>query len=165
MTDHLTGALSRHALAEGAARLIAEVRAGAGQLAVIMVDLDHFKQVNDRYGHAGGDAVLRHAARVLQAQLRAQALLARFGGEEFVALVPVQSLPLARRVAERMRQSLEAAAWHDVLPDLAKVTASLGVTLLEADESFEHALARADEAMYRAKNGGRNQVQMGLSAA
>ena len=165
MTDHLTGSLSRHALADGASTLIAHTRQGDGRLAVIMVDLDHFKQVNDRHGHAGGDAVLRHAVQVLQAQLRGEALLARYGGEEFVVLAPVSDLPVARRVAERMRQALEEATWPDVLPGLIKVTASLGVTLLARDESLEHALARADEALYRAKNGGRNQVQVGLAAA
>ena len=165
MTDHLTGSLSRHALADGAATLIARVRAGDGQLAVIMVDLDCFKQINDQHGHSGGDAVLRHAAQVLQAHLRAEALLVRYGGEEFVALAHVSDLPVARRVAERMRRGLEETTWPDVLPGLVKVTASLGVTLLSSDESLEHALARADEALYRAKNGGRNQVQVGLAAA
>jgi len=145
--------------------LIARVRQGGGRLAVIMVDLDHFKQINDQHGHAGGDAVLRHAAQVLQTQLRAEALLARYGGEEFVALAPVPDLPLARRVAERMRRGLEETNWSDVLPGLVKVTASVGVTLLASDESLEHALARADEALYRAKTGGRNQVQVGLAAA
>lgn len=165
MTDHLTGSLSRHALAEGASPLIAHVREGGARLAVIMVDLDHFKNVNDQHGHSSGDAVLRHVAQVLQAQLRGEALLVRFGGEEFVALVPVPSLPVARSVAERMRLALEAAHWPDVVPGLAKVTASLGVTLLGSDESLEPALARADDALYRAKNGGRNQVQVGLAAA
>jgi diguanylate cyclase (GGDEF)-like protein len=165
MTDHLTGALSRHALAEGASALVARLRDGSERLAVIMVDLDHFKQINDRHGHAGGDAVLRHAAKVLQSCLRADALLARYGGEEFVVLAPVDDLPVARRVAERMRQGLETAGWSEVLPGLTSVTASLGVAVLEADESLEHALGRADEALYRAKNGGRNQVQVRLFAA
>ncbi|MGZ5250678.1 MAG: diguanylate cyclase [Caldimonas sp.] len=165
MTDHLTGSLSRHALADGASTLIAHARQADGGLAVIMVDFDHFKQINDRHGHAGGDSVLRHAVQVLQAQLRGEALLARYGGEEFVVLAPVPDLPVARRVAERMRQALEETAWSDVVPGLIKVTASLGVTLLARDESLEHALARADEALYRAKNGGRNQVQVGLAAA
>ncbi len=132
---------------------------------MIMVDFDHFKQINDQHGHAGGDAVLCHAVQVLQAQLRGEALLARYGGEEFVVLAPVSDLPVARRVAERMRQALEETTWPDVVPGLIKVTASLGVTLLARDESLEHALARADEALYRAKNGGRNQVQVGLAAA
>ncbi len=165
MTDHLTGSLSRHALADGASTLIARVRQGDGRLAVIMVDLDHFKHINDHHGHAGGDAVLRHAAQVLQAQLRADALLARYGGEEFVVLAQVSDLPAARRVAERLRQALEETTWPDVLPGLVEVTASLGVTLLAKDESLEHALARADDALYRAKDGGRNQVQVGLAAA
>ncbi len=165
MTDHLTGALSRHALADGASTLIAHARQGDGGLAVIMVDFDHFKQINDQHGHAGGDSVLRHAVQVLLAQLRGEALLARYGGEEFVVLAPVSDLSVARRVAERMRQALEQANWPDVVPGLVKLTASLGVTLLAADESLEHALARADQALYRAKNGGRNQVQVGLVAA
>ncbi len=128
MTDHLTGSLSRHALADGASTLIAHARQGDGRLAVIMVDFDHFKQINDQHGHAGGDAVLRHAVQLLQVQLRGEALLARYGGEEFVALVPVSDLPVARRVAERMRQALEETTWPDVLPGLIKVTASMGLT-------------------------------------
>jgi diguanylate cyclase len=165
MTDHLTGSLSRHALAEGAAALVAQARAGEGRLAVIMVDLDHFKQINDRHGHAGGDAVLRQVAQVLGTQLRGETLLARYGGEEFVALVQVADLPVARRVAERMRLGLEETMWLDVLPGLGRVTASFGVSLLATDESLEQALARADEALYRAKHAGRNQVQMALAAA
>jgi diguanylate cyclase len=102
---------------------------------------------------------------VLQVQLRGDARLVRYGGEEFVALAPVWDLHSARRVAERMRTGLEQTSWTDVLPGLVTVTASLGVTLLDSDESLEHALARADEALYRAKNGGRNQVQVALAAA
>ena len=165
MTDHLTGALSRHALADGALTLIAKDREGHGRLAVVMVDLDHFKHVNDRHGHAAGDAVLRHAAQGLMSQLRADALLARYGGEEFVALVPVSDLPSARKAAERMRLGLEETVWSDVVPGLKRVTASVGVTLLAPEESLERALARADEALYRAKHGGRNQVQVGMAAA
>jgi diguanylate cyclase (GGDEF)-like protein len=165
VTDHLTGALSRHALAEGAATLLASDRDGHSRLAVIMVDLDHFKRINDEHGHASGDAVLRHATKSMQAQLRPEALLVRYGGEEFVALVPVSDLPCARQVAERMRQGLQGLVWSDVVPGLQQVTASVGVTLLAGDESLERALARADDALYRAKNGGRNQVQTGLAAA
>lgn len=88
-----------------------------------------------------------------------------YGGEEFVALIPVPDLPAARRVAERMRLALEESNWSLTVPGLNRVTASLGVTLLMANESLETALARADEALYRAKNGGRNQVQVSLAAA
>ncbi|MET0210084.1 MAG: GGDEF domain-containing protein [Burkholderiaceae bacterium] len=165
MTDHLTGSLSRHALVDGAARLIARARRDDHPLAVIMVDVDHFKRINDRHGHTGGDAVLRCAVGVLQAELRGEALLARYGGEEFVVLAPVPDLPAARRVGERMRQAVEHTVWPDVVPGLAGVTASLGVTLLAGEESLEAALRRADEALYRAKNAGRNQVQVALAAA
>jgi len=165
MTDHLTGLLSRHALAEGAAALVERARATSGRLAVLMVDLDHFKQINDRHGHTGGDAVLREASRLLQSLLRTDALLARYGGEEFVVLVPVTDVALARRVAERLRAGIESYEWSEVLPGLDALTVSVGVTLLSPDEALESALERADEALYRAKNGGRNQVQMGLAAA
>jgi len=165
MTDHLTGAMSRHALAEGAGPLITASRAQAGALAVIMVDLDHFKRINDELGHAAGDRVLAHVARLLRTQLRGEALLARYGGEEFVALAPVQDLVIARRVAERLRQVLIDERWGEVVTGLDAVTASVGLTLLAGDESFERALARADEALYRAKNAGRNQVQVALAAA
>jgi diguanylate cyclase (GGDEF)-like protein len=165
MTDHLTGSLSRHALAEGAAGLVERTRAASQALAVLMVDLDHFKQINDRHGHAGGDAVLRQASHLLRALLRTDALLARYGGEEFVVLVPVADVALARRVAERLRAGIEGYEWTEVLPGLDTLTVSVGVTLLAPEEALEAALARADEALYRAKNGGRNQVQMGLAAA
>lgn len=164
MTDPLTGTLNRLALAEGAVGLIGRMR-GSERLAVVMIDLDHFKQVNDRLGHASGDAVLRHAAALLRDQLRPEALLARFGGEEFVVLVPVPDLPGASRVAERLRSALSDSPWDILVPGLQSLTASLGLTLLEPAESVERALARADEALYRAKHGGRNQVQVGLAAA
>jgi diguanylate cyclase (GGDEF)-like protein len=165
MTDQLTGSLSRHALADGASALIAHALQGKADVAVIMMDFDHFKRINDLHGHAAGDAVLRHAVQVLQAQLRGETLLTRYGGEEFVVLAPVADLPVARRIAERMRRALEETTWSDLVPGLDKVTVSLGVTLLTRGESLEQALARADEALYRAKNGGRNQVQVGLVAA
>ena len=166
MTDHLTGTLSRHALAENAGALIGQLRRKQGDvLAVLMIDLDDFKQINDRHGHAAGDAVLRHVAQRLRAQLRGDALLARYGGEEFVALAPVAELPVARRLAERLRKAVESSDWSEAMPGLQRVTASLGVTLMDGDETLEAALARADEALYRAKNAGRNQVQTGLVAA
>jgi len=165
MTDHLTGAMSRQALAEAADVLMRGSRAAQRALAVMMIDLDHFKSINDRHGHAIGDAVLRRAAGLLHEQLRADALLARYGGEEFLALLPVRDLPAARRVAERMRVALAGAPWAAQVAEGVRVTASFGVALLGSDEALEQAIARADEAMYRAKAGGRNQVQVSLMAA
>jgi len=143
MVDQLTGSLSRHALADGAATLIAAARQGEDRLAVIMLDLDLFKQINDRHGHAGGDAVLRHAAQVLQVQLRGDALLVRYGGEEFVALAPVSDLHSARRVAERMRMGLEQTSWTDVLPGL--VTVGDLVVCEEALDRVAHRAAFTDQ--------------------
>lgn len=165
-TDQLTGLLARQALIEGVGPLLDQLRQGRIKaLAMVMIDLDHFKHVNDHHGHAVGDAVLRMAARVLRAELRSSAPLGRFGGEEFVGLMPVENLAVAQRVAERMREALERADWSAALPLPEVVTASLGLTLMAPGESFEHALARADEALYRAKHGGRNQVQVQLAAA
>jgi diguanylate cyclase (GGDEF)-like protein len=164
MTDALTGAMSRAALAEEAELLRARLSAGQRSLAVVMIDMDHFKSINDTLGHAAGDTVLRHAAEMLRSALRRDALLARYGGEEFVAMVPVADLQSASQVAERMRLVLAQTAWDDVVPGLRSVTASVGVTILEPTEPMESALSRADEALYRAKNGGRNQVQVGMAS-
>lgn len=165
-TDQLTGLLARQALIEGVGPLLEQMRQGRIKaLAMVMIDLDHFKLVNDRHGHAVGDAVLRLAARLLRGELRGSASLGRFGGEEFVALLPVEDLGVAQRVAGRMREALEGADWSSVLPRPERVTASLGLTMVAHDESFERALARADEALYVAKNGGRNQVQVRLAGA
>jgi diguanylate cyclase (GGDEF)-like protein len=164
MTDALTGAMSRVGLAEEAELLRSRLSTGQRRLAVLMVDMDHFKAINDTLGHAAGDKVLRCAAEMLRSALRRDALLARYGGEEFVAMVPVADLQSACQVAERMRRLLAQAPWADVVPGLQGLTASVGVTLLEDAEPMERALSRADEALYRAKNGGRNQVQVGMAS-
>jgi diguanylate cyclase (GGDEF)-like protein len=134
-------------------------------VAVLMLDLDRFKGINDTYGHHTGDAVLQMAAVVLQAHLRNGALLARYGGEEFVAIVPVEGLPSARRVAERLRHAVETADWRVGLQLADSVTVSVGVAIVGAAESLDTALKRADEALYRAKRDGRNQCQVGLMVA
>lgn len=161
MTDQLTGTLSRHALAEASRPLIERLRAGSSELAVVMIDLDHFKEINDRHGHAVGDSVLREAAEAMRAQLRPDALLVRFGGEEFLALVPVRDAGSALQVGERLRLALAQHEWAKVLPEAQRVTASLGFTLLRTGEPIEPAMARADEALYRAKAAGRNAVRSG----
>ena len=130
-----------------------------------MLDLDHFKVVNDTYGHATGDKVLKVAAATLQANVRHDALLARYGGEEFVAVVPVDDLAGARRVAERLRGAIEAAAWSTTVQMANGVTVSVGVALVGAAGGLDEALQRADQALYHAKHEGRNRVQVSLMAA
>jgi diguanylate cyclase (GGDEF)-like protein len=165
ITDELTGTMTRRALRELAPALIEQHHGQQHEVAVLMLDLDAFKVVNDNHGHAVGDAVLRLAARALQAHTRVDTLLARYGGEEFVVVVPVDDLPAARRVAERLRQSVEAVPWPSELGLRSGVTVSVGLAMIGAGECLDAALKRADEALYRAKHEGRNQCQVALERA
>lgn len=164
-TDELTGTMTRRALREQAPELIREHQRDGREVAVMMLDLDRFKQINDGHGHQTGDDVLRLATRALQAHVRDDSLLARYGGEEFVAVVPVDDLPGARRVAERLRHAVESVAWIDRLRLPQGVTVSIGVALVDPGETLDSALQRADEALYRAKRDGRNQCQVALGRA
>lgn len=164
-TDELTGAMTRRALRETAPRMLEQRRNDQRALAVLMLDLDHFKRINDQHGHANGDIVLRLAAQTLRDQLRPDAVLARYGGEEFVALVPVAALHNAREVAERLCTAVASAAWRTADQQHMNVTVSVGVALVGESEALDAALKRADEALYRAKRDGRNQVQVALAAA
>ncbi len=164
-TDELTGLNTRRALRDGAQGQFGIARCAKLETAVLMMDLDHFKAINDRFGHAAGDLVLRHVGVLWRENLRTDSLLARYGGEEFVALVPVQDLRTARLVANRLREVVATAAWHVIVETPLSVTTSVGVTLLVGGESLDDALRRADAALYRAKREGRDQVQVGLAAA
>ncbi len=163
--DELTGALTRRALREAVPAMLAGTTQREGAVALLMLDIDHFKDVNDRFGHASGDIVLREAGKLLREQLRTDALLARFGGEEFVVLVPVGDLRAARLVAERLREAVATTPWRAVDGRPMGVTLSVGVTLIGPREPFDTALRRTDEALYRAKGEGRNQVQVAMEAA
>lgn len=154
--DPLTGLANRRQLD---ARLDAErarcLRHGE-PLSVLMCDLDHFKRVNDLFGHAAGDVVLAAAADALAGELRASDVGARYGGEEFVALLPETTPEQALAAAERVRRRI-AALHIDVGDAVLTVTVSIGIASLEDGESGEALLARADAAMYRAKESGRNR--------
>jgi diguanylate cyclase (GGDEF)-like protein len=163
-TDDLTGTLSRRALRERAPELLASQQASGMSVAALMLDIDHFKSVNDRHGHAAGDAVLKRTAELVAMNLRSDSVVTRYGGEEFAVLVPVASLEEARAAAERLRKAFEA----DVVEFEAAcigVTISVGLAMIAPDETLEEALKRADAALYRAKNGGRNRVDVALAAA
>jgi diguanylate cyclase (GGDEF)-like protein len=122
-----------------------------------MIDIDHFKRINDSHGHAVGDQVLRHASRVLAAGLRERDRLGRVGGEEFVAVLPGATLAQARQVAERMRNAVDAARLIGPSGEV-RFTVSIGVACAQVAESADGLLERADAALYAAKNGGRNAV-------
>ena len=165
ITDELTGIMTRRALRELAPALIGQQHKLRRDVAVLMLDLDHFKRINDSFGHAMGDAVLQLAASTLKAQLRVDSLLARYGGEEFVAIVPVEDLQIARSVAERLRAAVTGVDWQGRLKLARGVTVSVGVAIVGPNETFEASLERADEALYRAKREGRDQCQVSLAAA
>jgi two-component system cell cycle response regulator len=154
-TDALTGLLNRRSLqADVSVRI--EARDGFG---VLFMDLDHFKSVNDRFGHEMGDRVLVAVSAVLKTALRPGDVVGRFGGEEFVAVVAGAGPESARLVAERLRRAIEAMAPPKGGP--AKLTISVGTTVFDprhADERMEELLHRADMALYAAKRGGRNRV-------
>ncbi|HET8871764.1 MAG TPA: GGDEF domain-containing protein, partial [Aquabacterium sp.] len=157
LSDELTGALSRRGLRELGERLIHTARARSQQVAVLMLDVDHFKKINATYGHLVGDDVLRHVVYVMQERLRDDALLARYGGEEFAVLLPIRHTQEAGVVAERLKNAVEHKP-AQTLAGLIDVTISVGVAFLEAGTSLEQALATADARLYDAKNQGRNCI-------
>ncbi|WP_260469787.1 sensor domain-containing diguanylate cyclase [Ectopseudomonas oleovorans] len=157
--DELTGLFNRQTLSEELARACARAVRSRQSLAVLMLDLDHFKQVNDRYGHLAGDACLRHAAQRIQQRLRSSDLLARFGGEEFVILLDSTDLTGALDLAEQLREEL---ALNPCLYQQQSIALSLSIGLHAGVPSEpdcgEHWLELADRALYRAKASGRNRV-------
>ena len=155
-TDSLTGLANRRTLDEALQREIARADRQKENLSVIMADLDHFKAINDTYGHLAGDQVLAGAASVLEHESRPYDLAARYGGEEFVLLLPEVSEGDAIATAERIRAEVEKIA----VPGCSrKITISLGVATWIIGETPDQFVARADSALYRAKGSGRNRVE------
>ncbi|AMK30544.1 GGDEF domain protein [Pseudomonas putida] len=160
--DHLTGTLSRSAFTRRANALL-DSRQHTPQLplTLMMLDIDHFKTINDRHGHGVGDQVLRQFAMTLQDQLHDGELFARLGGEEFVIIVPGLAPELARFTAERLRRAVQDL--HIAQPEQAlRITVSIGLSGCAADTpapSLDELLASADQALYRAKAQGRNRVE------
>ena len=158
--DSLTGLANRQAFLQRAKNEFNRARRYSRPLSVVMIDIDHFKSINDQYGHATGDEVLRQTAMICQSSLRGSDLMGRVGGEEFVLLLPDTPHTNAFHVAERMRAHLYETPIELENDAHLKITASFGVaSLREADNDFDTVLERADEAMYLAKHGGRNQVK------
>lgn len=159
-TDVLTGIANRRHFLERAQGEIARVARHGGALSAIMMDVDHFKKVNDTHGHAIGDAVLVALARTVAGLMRTNDLFGRLGGEEFAVILPDTDLDAAVLVAERLRQTI-AGVEVPLDEGVLKMTVSLGVTQLGADENTVAAvLNRADAGLYQAKSGGRNRVQV-----
>ena len=159
LTDSLTGLYNRRGL-EGRSEAI-HFRPGGAPLAQvwIMVDIDHFKRVNDTYGHEAGDEVLKAVAEALRSTARVADIVARHGGEEFVLVLPDTSAEMAVRIAERLRLAIEALSTA-FDGQVIRVTASFGVAQRAAHESQLEVLERADAALYSSKKEGRNRVTM-----
>ncbi|GGF42417.1 hypothetical protein GCM10011611_56060 [Aliidongia dinghuensis] len=162
LLDPLTGAGNRRHFDDRAAAEIARAHRDTRPLGVVMFDIDHFKHVNDHFGHAAGDAVIRRVVEVARGMLRPSDFIGRLGGDEFVLLVPGADTGDARHLAERVWDTIASTAIAIGEPDdptPIAITASFGVAMLGADETaIEPALARADAALYTAKRAGRNQV-------
>ena len=159
--DPLTGTANRLHFAEMAAREIEQARRHGRELTLAMLDVDHFKSVNDTYGHACGDATLRRIVAATSGELRTADLLGRMGGEEFAILLPETGLGPAAAIAERIRERIagQQFSWDGQNFDL---TVSIGVAAWTSDEdTVDQALVRADKNLYTAKESGRNKVVIG----
>lgn len=157
-TDSLTGASNRRTLNERLALAIYEFNKLGRSQGLILLDLDHFKQINDKYGHKIGDQILIELVPVLQSMLRQNDQVFRFGGEEFVVLVSDIRSGHLEKLAEKLRAGVERKLR---LPDGAEITTSIGTAMLQVEEDWEAWLHRADMALYQAKHLGRNQVVAG----
>jgi diguanylate cyclase (GGDEF)-like protein/PAS domain S-box-containing protein len=156
LTDPLTHLPNRRAIFDQLHRLAQTGLAQGQPLTVVMFDIDHFKRVNDTYGHQTGDLVLRRLADLARGQIRRADLVGRIGGEEFVWLLPGVHADRARELAERLRELIERESAQGGLP---RVTISVGLALLRLGDTPEQLVARADRALYRAKESGRNCVR------
>ncbi len=164
-TDALTGAANRAAIDQILAAETDRHRETGIPFAVVVFDLDHFKRVNDTFGHLAGDRVLIETVRVVKQALRTSDMLGRIGGEEFVVVLPGVSGQQARLMAERMRKMIAAISIQVDGRGSVSPTASFGVTECDVNASATDLLARADEYLYRAKRGGRNRVEPELCSS
>jgi diguanylate cyclase (GGDEF)-like protein len=156
--DALTGALSRRYFLDLLRREIERAQASGDALCMAIADLDHFKQINDRFGHAAGDRALEHFVDTCRAELRANDAIGRLGGEEFGILLPATALEGGREVVERLRTRLKAVP-STKLPSSAGLSVSIGITELSPEDLPERIMSRADLALYAAKTGGRDRTE------
>ncbi|MCM5680554.1 GGDEF domain-containing protein [Schlegelella sp. S2-27] len=161
--DELTGALSRRRLMQLIEAEISRSDRSGEPFCVVLLDLDHFKQINDTHGHLTGDEVLRRFCAAVKGTLRLTDQLGRYGGEEFVVLLPALPAAHAPGLMARLMQGIAERGWNDLAPGL-DVTASGGIAAYRRGESVQSLLNRADEALYRAKRLGRNRVEYTFDA-
>jgi diguanylate cyclase len=160
LIDPLTGLPNRAAWSERLEHEIKQWQQHGNTLSLAMLDLDHFKRINDNYGHLAGDKVLKIIATVLRKRLRGSDFIARFGGEEFVLLMPATPPAVGAKLLETLRAAIEACPFH-FKGERVTITISMGLATFRAGEHSDLVLKRADQALYRAKNAGRNRVELG----
>jgi two-component system, cell cycle response regulator len=166
--DPLTGLMNRRAFSEAAQREVARGQRHGSPLSVLLMDIDHFKAINDRRGHPSGDAVLVALARLLGGEIRRTDFAGRWGGEEFVVALAATGSDGGLIAAERIRAAIAVMQVKDTSGELIPVTASIGVASCEGDErpeTLESLIDRADRAMYVAKTSGRNRVSVAPAVA
>ncbi len=159
LLDDLTGCYKKGYCKEFLSKLLtAFIRYKDEKFSIVMFDLDHFKKINDTYGHLCGDYVLATIAKIVRKNLRSSDIFCRFGGEEFIVILPKTLAPGALRLAHRLRQNIASYAY--VYNNLQiKVTASFGITTVSPTDSVESLIERCDQALYQAKKKGRNRVE------
>ena len=160
MHDALTGLPNREAYDQRLDQEITRLQRYGNKLSLMVCDIDLFKRINDNYGHLAGDKVLKIIAKSLQINLRDSDFIARFGGEEFVALMPETSREEAKLVADKLRQKIENSPFS-FKKEPVQITISFGISEFAQNESADEVFARADKALYEAKDNGRNQVKLG----
>jgi len=157
-TDHLTGALNRTKFQLIIEREMEMVKRYNQSLSMIMFDIDHFKRINDQFGHAAGDAVLKTVADIVRANTRKTDYFIRWGGEEFMILSSGVNLDKEYKLAQKIRKVIENHRFKNV----GEITLSLGVAEIKDTETENDFIKRADDAMYKAKDAGRNRVEVGI---
>ncbi len=160
LIDPLTGLPNRAAWSERLEHEVGQWQQHGNSLLLAMFDLDHFKRINDNYGHLAGDKVLKIIANVLRKRLRGSDFIARFGGEEFVLLLPNTPWPVGVRIVEALRAAIEACPFH-FKGEPVTITVSVGLSAFKAGDRSDLVIKRADQALYRAKDAGRNRVEAG----
>lgn len=164
VTDQLTGLHNRRYMRVQLESFVKRANMGGGPVSVLLCDIDHFKRVNDIHGHAAGDDVLREFGRRLNENIRPTDLACRYGGEEFVVIMPETTQALAQQAGERLRQIISGTPFTINRGDALKITMSGGVaTVIPPEDTLDLLLKRADDALYRAKSAGRNRIELEIA--
>jgi len=156
ITDPLTGLYNRQFMQHDMERHMLQARRYEQSMSLFFIDVDHFKRVNDMYGHAAGDDVLKKLSRCFKDSLRGSDMIARYGGDEFIVFLPGTDHLAAMSVAEKLR--IEVTDLNFDVPGECRITISIGLTEMGQDEDFKRMIERADKALYQAKSAGRNRV-------